>query len=80
MSDALNLYLEEMKITKLLFKLSGFDIFSEDIESNFMTFFITIFMILFNFLQLYSVYHFREDFFSLAFSLMSWPFVFLVKK
>lgn len=79
MSDALDIYLGEMKITKLFFKLYGFDIFSEVIENSFMTFFTIIALIMFNLSQAYSAYHYRGDFFSLAFCLMSWPYAFLVR-
>lgn len=67
-----------MKSTKLLFKIFGFDIFSESIENNFTTFFATAVLILSNVSQIYSAYHFRFDFFELLLSLMTWPFTFLV--
>lgn len=78
MSDALNLYVSDMKITKLLFKLNGLDIFSEDSKKNFMFFILIGDMILFNLSQFFSSYYFREDIPKLIFSTMTWPFGFLV--
>lgn len=78
MSDALDLYLSDIKITKLLFKINGLDVFSEDLKIQFTFFILLTDMILFNLSQFFSSYYFREDFDKLIFSTMTWPFGFLV--
>lgn len=79
MSDALSLYLEDMRITKFLFKFYGFDIFSENIEKSFTTYSTITILIFINLSQIYSVNFFKDDFFLLIHSLMTSPHVFLVR-
>lgn len=78
MSDALDLYLNDIKITKRLCKLYGLDIFSKDAKINFIFIALIVDMILFNLSQGFSSYYFRKDFAKLIFSAMTWPFGVLV--
>lgn len=78
MSDALDLYLNDMKITKLLFKLNGLDLFSKDTKMNFNFVILLVDLFLFNLSQAFSSYYFRKDFSKLIFSAMTWPFGILV--
>lgn len=78
MSDALNLYLEEMEKTKMLLNVCGFDLFSKDPKANLRTSLLVFYIILTNLSQVYSCYYFRENSFELMFSLMTWPLEFMV--
>lgn len=78
MSDALEMYLSDMKICRILLKYFGLDVLREHAKINFMTYFVIIDLLLFNFSQMYSVYYFRDDFFERLFSVMTWPFGILV--
>lgn len=78
MSDALEIYLKDMKINRILIKYFGLDVLSEDLNINFMTFFVIIDLVLFNLSQMYSDYYFRDNFSERIFSLMTWPFGVLV--
>lgn len=78
MSDALEIYLKDMKINRILIKYFGLDVLSEDLKINCMTFFVIIDLVLFNLSQMYSDYYFRDNFSERIFSLMTWPFGVLV--
>lgn len=80
MSDALDLYLRDIKITKMLLNFCGFDIFSEVPKNSLRAYLFVFDLILFNVAQLYSSYCFRENYFALMLCLMSWPLAIMVSK
>lgn len=78
MSDALNLHLKEMKITRKRFKMLGLDIFSEKIEINFMTFVVYSALIFFFMCEFYAIVTNLDNFLSLILSLLTLGYGFQV--
>lgn len=78
MSQALDIYFEELKITKIFCSILGFDGFSQTFKYNFMTFYSPFYMVLYHFAQFYSIYYFRNDFLNLVFCLVCWAYAFQV--
>lgn len=62
MSEALQLYLSEIKITAKFFKYLGFDFIREDFQLNIMFIIMILDIIVFIQLQFYSLYYFRDNF------------------
>lgn len=78
MSDALNLHLKEMKKTQMRFKRFGTDIFSEEIEINFMTFFLPFAIIDYFICEFYSILTFQDNLFTLVLNLLTLGYGFQV--
>lgn len=74
MSEALDIYLKELKITKFFCKCFGFDVFRETFNFTFMTIYSMIYVSIYHIGQLYSIYYFRNDFVNLIFSLVCWAY------
>lgn len=71
MSDALNLYLKEMKISQKLFKMFGLDIFSEKVEINIRTFIAFFIVIFYCICEFYAIFTNEDNFLSLILSMLS---------
>lgn len=79
MSDATDLYIKDMKITKLLFRIYGIDLFSaSDSKIKFGLYLVVGDLFLLNSSQIYSSFYFWGDISKVIFSAMTWPFGILV--
>lgn len=78
MSEALDVYLREMKITKLFGKYFGYDVFTDKFKFNIMTFWLPFDLFFYHWGQVYSAYYYRENFVDVIFSLVTWAYGFQV--
>lgn len=78
MSEALDIYLHEFKLTKIFGKLFGFDVWSESFQANAMTFLVPLDVTYYHLGQIYSAYYYRNDFYQLVLSLVTWSYGFQV--
>lgn len=78
MSEAVDIYLHELKLTKIFGILFGFQVWSERFQANAMTFFVPLDITFYHLGQIYSAYYYRNDFFQLVLSLVTWNYGFQV--
>lgn len=80
MSKAVDIYLHELKLTKIFCKLFGFDIWTEIFQPNVMTYLVPLDVSIYHLGQIYSAYYYRDDFYLLVLSLVTWNYAFQVVK
>lgn len=83
MSKAVDIYLHELKLTRIFGKLFGFDVWTEKFQANAMTFFMPLDILFYHMGQFYSAYYYRNDFYQFVLSFVTWNYgfqVFIKKK
>lgn len=72
MSKSLNLYLQQVKTTKKLLNSLGVDVLTEKFIIKPIFVILICHVLLYQFIQIHSIYRFRDDFVNVAFSLVTW--------
>lgn len=78
MPNGLNLYLQQVKATKKLLNSLGVDVLTEKFIIKPMFVILLCHVIFYQFIQIHSIYHFRDDFVNVSFSLVTWFYGFQV--